>query len=225
MKAFFQSLREILWTLIAVLGAAALFAAVLLPAQFAGKLAGIFDALESEGFDIKIKTPIGEASFDRVKDLQLENTDRQVLELRDELAAARVQIALLDTGPGGPPPPIPAPPDPSDGSGQPEVPEAPVLELAPEEWVVIAGAERDLGSQRSELDALRRAGFSDAVVLEYGGWFQSAVIYPDKAAAEAALADVAAVVGAGSGAYIRALSVMCPAPSEVTGQPDVLVCN
>ena len=222
MKAFFQSLREILWTLIAVLGAVALFAAVLLPAQFAGKLAGIFDALESEGFDIKIKTPIGEASFDRVKDLQLENTDRQVLELRDELAAARLQIALLDTGPEGPPPPIPAP---SDPSGEPGVAEAPVFELAPEEWVVIAGAERDLGSQRSELDALKRAGFSDAVILEYGGWFQSAVIYPDKAAATAALADVAAVVGAGRGAYIRALSVMCPAPSELTGQPDVLVCN
>lgn len=250
-KAFFQSLREFLWTLIAVLAAVALFVAVALPAQFAGHLAGIFDELESVGFDIKIKTPIGEASFQQVKQQQLVTSDQQILELRDELADAARTIALLEfaqsesgggDGDGG------SWDDSDRGSrgggllggaiGEPDmqpgleiiapppvIVPAPVVEQAPEQWVVIAGAERDLASQRAELDALHRAGLTDAVILKTGGWYQSAVIYSDRAAARTALAAVSEVVGANRGAYIRALSVLCPDRSASETEPDVYTCN
>lgn len=213
----FATLREFLWTLIAVLAALALIVAVVFPAHFASRAAGIFDALEKVGFDIKIKTPIGEASFESVKDQQLVASDTEILGLRDALAAAQVRLAEFEGNSpfesGDIDAPIIAP-----------LPKG-FFESAPEEWVVIAGTERDLESQRDELNALKRAGVADAVILNYNGWFQTAVIYPDKAMAQSGLARVSEVVGASRGAYIRALTVVCPVWSEQAGSPDVRVCD
>ncbi|PWR03292.1 hypothetical protein DKT77_07445 [Meridianimarinicoccus roseus] len=231
LKSVFTTLRELLWTLIAVLAALALFGAVLAPAEFAGRLAGIFDELEGAGFDIKIKTPVGEASFDRAKAQQLVNSDREILDLRAELEAARGRIALLEaTAPSTPTVVLPPAPLPETvPESRPELVIDPLIDPVPgqagEPWVVIAGTERDLDSQRNELDALRRAGFGDAVILNSGGWYQTAVIYPDRAAADAALPRIAEVVGAGRGAYVRALDVICRDPAEVAGVPDLLACG
>lgn len=218
MKDFFVTLREFLWTVIAVLGAGALAAAVIVPGQFADRSARVFEALQDEGFDIKIKTPIGEASFARVTQ-EIAESDAQALELERQLATVRDENARLQTllAQTSKPRPLVVP-------DAPEV--APVVEWAPEPWVVIAGTQRSLDAQRVQLGLLRDAGIDNAVILQVDGWFQTAVIYDGgRAAAEDALARVSDVVGASRGAYVRALNRVCPIMTETPGDPDLWRCN
>lgn len=236
MRQLFETMREIAWALVVVLGVAALATAVLQPRIFAARLAGVFDALEREGFDVKIKTPVGEASFDRSKAEQLENSDETILALRDEVASLQEENLRLrgpDTGAVEPPPVVaepdvtPPPPLPTE----PDVDEQPVIvppgPMVPEtaQWVAIAGAETLLSSQREELIRLQSGGFPEAVILKSGKWYQSSVIFPDRATAEARLPEVAQVIGVNRGAYLRALDVMCPVRTPVEGEPDVFSCN
>ncbi|TDL83866.1 hypothetical protein [Meridianimarinicoccus aquatilis] len=75
--------------MIAALAALALIMSFVFLTHFASRAASIFGALENVGFDIKIKTPIGKASFDSVKSQQLVASDTKILDLRDALAAAQ----------------------------------------------------------------------------------------------------------------------------------------
>ena len=218
MRDLFVTLREFLWTVIAVLAAGALAAAVLVPAQFADRSARVFQALQDEGFDIKIKTPIGEASFARVKQ-EIADSDAHLLSLQAELDQVRADNASLRTTLAAAA---------RDGAVPPDlgIAEQPVIEQAPEPWVVIAGTQRSLDGQRVQLGRLRDAGIDDAVILQVDGWFQTAVIYDDgRGAAEAALARVTDVVGASRGAYVRALSRVCPGMTETPGDPDLRRCE
>lgn len=237
MRDLFVTLREFLWTIVAVLGAGALAAAVIVPAQFADRSARVFEALQDEGFDIKIKTPIGEASFARVKQ-EIADSDAQALDLQRQLQAVtfdnirlqnRVQnlvalaedagisivqeeqmIEMADDGQDG---------DPQDGGDQRDAAD-------PEPWVVIAGTQRSLDGQRVQLGLLRDAGIDNVVILQVDGWFQTAVIYDGgRAVAEDALARVSDVVGASRGAYVRALNRVCPDMTETPGDPDLWRCN
>ena len=152
-----------------------------------------------------------------------------ILELRDRVARLRAENDALATElpdnarpsvPTVAPAPAPEPPETVDPPPAPE----PEITAAPSKWVVIAGAERDLGSQRHELRRLQRGGFADALILKSGNWYQSSVIFPDRAAAEAGLREVSEIVGANRGAYIRAMDVYCPERTPVEGQPDVFAC-
>jgi len=227
LKVYFTTVREILWTAIAILAAVALFAAILLPAQFAGQVAGIFDELESAGFDIKIKTPVGEATFERVKDVQLVQTDRTVLDLRTALSTAQAEVALLETlrasGGGtrsgnlgslfGTP-----------GVGLPVEPSV-VARAGPVPWVVVAGTGETLDSQRDVLEGLHRRGWPEAFIVDAGGWYQTVIPYEGRDAAGAALANVARAVDAGRDIYLRALDVLCAERAPVTGEADVFSCS
>jgi len=222
MRDLFVTLREFLWTVIAVLAAGALAAAVIVPAQFADRSARVFEALQDEGFDIKIKTPIGDASFARVKQ-EIAESDAQALDLQRQLELAQAENARLETlvAQGS-----------TSGSTlgslvvprEPDV--APIVEWAPEPWVVIAGTQRSLDGQRVQLGLLRDAGIDNAVILQVDGWYQTAVIYDGgRDAAEAALDRVSGVVGASRGAYVRALDRVCPDMTETPGDPDLWRCN
>jgi len=223
MRDLFVTLREFLWTVIAVLAAGALAAAVIVPAQFADRSARVFEALQDEGFDVRIKTPIGEASFARVTQ-EIADSDARALELQRQLEdaqaeTARLQDVVAQAAEAG----FAVVPEesvilPEDGAREPAV--------APEPWVVVAGTQRSLDGQRVQLDLLRDAGFETAVILQVDGWFQTAVIYDGgRAEAEAALARVSDVVGARRGAYVRALNRICPVMIETPGDPDLRRCS
>jgi hypothetical protein len=224
MKAFLGLFREFLWTAIAVLAAVALAAALLVPARFADRSARVFEALQNEGFNVRIKTPILEAEFTRVTQ-EIANSDSQVIFLQEQLEDMRAQnnelwaaidaarAAGFDGGPEREASEI------REGEGEGE-------QATPVPWVVIAGTQRSLDGQRVQLDLLRRAGIDNAVILQVDGWYQTAVIYDQgRDAAEAALVRVSEVVGANRGAYVRALNRVCPSHAETPGEPDVWRCS
>lgn len=228
-KNLFETVREIAWAVVVVLGVAALLAAVIEPTIFARQLSRIFNALETEGFDVKLKVPFAEASFDRLAD-QVASTDAELLEARRQIDKLTAEVVTLRVGTGESPG-IATPPG-EYGSALPTKPlaEAPVIEVpviaAPTaEWAVIAGAETNLESQRAELRRLQRAGFAEAVILKSGRWYMSAVVFPDRASAEVGLRDVSAAVGTNRGAYIRAMEVMCPDRTGIVGERDVYDCG
>jgi hypothetical protein len=212
MKAIFETLREVVITLVIVLGVAALAVAIFQPGVFAKRLAHIMSSFEDEGFDVKLKTPFADADFERLTgevketDVELLAARQRVIDLTSILAALRARTE-------------------QEGAVLPEPTDQPVLVAMPQPWVVIAGSETDLDSQRNELRLLQRSGFTDAVILKSGPWYQSSVIYPDQEAAETGLAEVTEIVGTKRGAYIRALNILCPDMAEVAGQTDVFSCN
>jgi hypothetical protein len=221
MKAFLVTLREFLWTVIAVLGAVALAAAVLVPAQFAERSARVFEALQNEGFDVRIKTPLLEADFTRVTQ-EIADSDSQVIFLEERLAAMQAQNESLWTAI-----------DAAAAAGFDVEIDAPVTEVQEGEgaasmppWVVIAGTQRSLDGQRAQLELLQAAGIENAVILQVDGWFQTAVVYDGgRAAAEAGLARVSEVVGANRGAYVRALDRICSSHEETPGDPNLWRCD
>ena len=212
MKAIFQTLREVLITLVMVLGVAALAVAIVQPGLFAKRLAHIMSAFEDEGFDVKLKTPFADADFTRLTG-EMKESDAELLYARQRIADLNAMLAALQARTE------------EGGVVLPEPIEEPIIVAPPEPWVVIAGSEKDLDSQRNELRLLQRSGFPDAVILKSGRWYQSAVIYPDQEAAEAGLDDISGIVGARRGAYIRALDILCPSMTAITGQKDVFSCN
>lgn len=215
MKAIIATTRELAVALLILMGVGAFISAVLFPAIFARHAAQVVDALETEGFDVQIKTPIGEASFDRVKAIQLERSDDEILTLRTQLMQANAKAAALANT-------IDVARDRGAEIGP--TPEA-FVEAPPTEWVVVAGATQSLERQRDTLRLVRDAGFPDAAVLHSGNWFQSAVVFPTRAEAEDALSELREVRGVDDGAYIRALSVYCPGMAPVPGEPDVFDCD
>lgn len=227
-KNLFETVREIAWAVVVVLGVAALLAAVIEPTIFARQLSRIFNALETEGFDVKLKVPFAEASFDRLAD-QVASTDAELLEARRQIEQLTVELLTLRAGADSP-----AVPPTSGGPTISALPpmtsaEVPAIEIpainTPAEWAVIAGAETNLESQRAELRRLQRAGFAEAVILKSGRWYMSAVVFPDRASAEVGLRDVSAAVGTNRGAYIRAMEVMCPDRTGIVGERDVYDCG
>ncbi|MGS4945657.1 hypothetical protein ACVDG3_09280 [Meridianimarinicoccus sp. RP-17] len=223
MKAFLVTLREFLWTVIAVLAAGALAAAVLIPAQFADRSARVFEALQDEGFDVRIKTPLLEADFTRVTQ-EIADSDSRVIFLEERLAEMQAQnnslwTAIDAAAEAGFDVEIDVPvSEMQEGEGEPSASTPP--------WVVIAGTQRSLDGQRAQLGLLQAAGIEDAVILQVDGWFQTAVVYDGgRAAAEAGLARVSEVVGANRGAYVRALDRICPSHEETPGDPNLWRCE
>lgn len=222
MRDMFVTLREFLWTVIAVLAAGALAAAVLVPAQFADRSARVFEALQHEGFDIKIKTPLGEASFARVKQ-EIADSDARIIQLEQDLGQARGELERLNAAAEAI---SNAGVDIEELYSDWNTIEPNVLLPRPEPWVVIAGTQRSLDGQRVQLARLRDAGIENAVILQVDGWFQTAVIYDGgRDAAQAGLDRVSGVVGADRGAYIRALNRICPVMIETPGDPDLWRCS
>ncbi|MCR9088334.1 MAG: hypothetical protein NXH97_16515 [Rhodobacteraceae bacterium] len=219
MKSFIETLKALAQAVTLGVGALAILCFVFFPGFFAERLGLTLQALDREEVTAKIKLPLLEAELRRVKD-----------ELTESDTRATAMLESMENGP--PVDAIIVPPDDGTvidppGTDEPIV-EVPIVEplepLFGGDWVVIAGAEKNLTSQRVELAKLRSAGF-DAVILQSGEWFQSTVPFATKLEAEANLGAITSVVGETRQPYIRSLAVWCRTRTEVSGEPDVYRCG
>ncbi|MEM8959362.1 MAG: hypothetical protein AAGC86_16300 [Pseudomonadota bacterium] len=219
MKSFIETLKALAQAVTLAIGALAILCFVFFPSFFAERLGLTLQALDRQEVTAKIKLPLLEAELRRVKD-ELTESDVRATAMLESLENSVPVDAII------------VPPDDITGIDPPgtdePVVEVPIVEpsesLLGGDWVVIAGAEKNLTSQRLELAKLRSAGF-EAVILQSGDWFQSTVPFATKREAEANLSAITSVVGEIRQPYIRSLAVWCRTRTEVPSEPDVYRCG
>lgn len=74
-------------------------------------------------------------------------------------------------------------------------------------WVIVIGADRDLGRAEDEVRRAAKAGFSGAFIIRRETWYRTAIPMASRATAEEQLPAVAKAIRDGS--YIRDLSAWC----------------
>lgn len=90
------------------------------------------------------------------------------------------------------------------------------------QWAVVFGADATAEEARREIERARRAGFDTASIFFRQNWFRSAVVFPDRAAAQGALARVQALGRTAQGAYVVRMETWCGAPRP--SEADVMAC-
>lgn len=220
MKGFIETLKALAQAVTLGVGALAILCFVFFPGFFAERLGLTLQALDREEVTAKIKLPLLEAQLRQAREQITESDTRATAMLESIERALPAEPVIEGPGPDEPLIVLPAPDEP--------VVELPMVEpsepLRGGDWVVIAGAEKSLTSQRVELAKLQSAGF-DAAILQSGDWFQTVVPYDTKVSAEANLGAITSVVGEIRQPYIRSLYVWCRTRSAVPAEPDVYRCG
>ncbi|MGG7565774.1 hypothetical protein ACQ5SO_06370 [Rhodovulum sp. DZ06] len=207
MKSFFETLQQAALSLAALLGTLLVIGVIFAPEYTAQRVTAaherFFSQLPFTGAfkfaGLEIKT--GELSGD------IEATSATLQDLQNRVAALEAQLA--------PPPPAPivVAPEPGEGGGGGGARDEPAPAPAPyyAQWIVYAGSEPVLSGQQVELARLRAEGIENSAILKIGRRYRTVAIYPDEAAAQAAVPVIAGIVGEAREPYARALSAVCPA--------------
>lgn len=89
------------------------------------------------------------------------------------------------------------------------------------DWVVVAGADRELDAARFELQRLERLGFERSWICERKGIYRTVAVFSSRREAEAALGRIQQSLR--DSAFVTDLSVFCP--DRERRAEDLFVCS